>query len=108
MGDAGDLEQEGGTVIGVEHVQLAMPPGGEDEARAFYQGLLGIPEVAKPAALASRGGCWFEVAGLDALLGALRAGGHDVVDAEGLEGWRRVHTSDPFGNRIELMERTGD
>jgi hypothetical protein len=48
------------TIVGLDHVQLAMPPGEEDQARKFYTDLLGIPEIAKPAALAARGGCWFE------------------------------------------------
>ena len=47
------------TVIAIEHVQLAMPPGREEEARAFYAGLLGMVEVPKPAHLAARGGAWF-------------------------------------------------
>src|SRR4051812_7090372 len=47
-------------VVGVDHVQLAMPRGREQDAVAFYQDLLGIPRVAKPPALAARGGCWFE------------------------------------------------
>lgn len=116
-------------VIGVDHVQLAMPAGGEDEATAFYQGLLGIPRVAKPDFLAARGGCWFESDGLKVHLGvdsdfrparkahpafivddvqalatAIAAAGHEVVDDEPLHGYDRVYVDDPFGNRIELME----
>jgi len=53
----------------LDHVQLAMPAGREDEARAFYQGLLGIGEVAKPSHLATRGGCWFERGPLKVHLG---------------------------------------
>ena len=56
-------------IRGLDHVQLAMPPGREDDARAFYQGLLGIPEVAKPPHLAARGGCWFEHGDLKVHLG---------------------------------------
>jgi hypothetical protein len=47
-------------VTAIDHVLLAMPAGREDEARAFYHGLLGIPEAPKPPNLAKRGGCWFE------------------------------------------------
>ena len=47
-------------IIGMDHVQLAMPAGREADDRAFYDHLLGIPEVAKPPLLAARGGCWFE------------------------------------------------
>ena len=46
-------------VVGIDHVQLSMPPGGEDEARRFYVEILGLREVAKPPELAGRGGCWF-------------------------------------------------
>jgi catechol 2,3-dioxygenase-like lactoylglutathione lyase family enzyme len=116
-------------VIGVDHVQLAMPSGREAEARAFYAGLLGIPEIAKPPVLAARGGAWFEsgrlkihlgvdrdfhparkahpgllVEGLAALIERLRAAGHPVVEDEPLEGYLRVYVDDPFGNRLELME----
>jgi catechol 2,3-dioxygenase-like lactoylglutathione lyase family enzyme len=117
-------------IVGVDHVQLAMPAGREAEARAFYSGVLGIPELAKPAALAARGGVWFEsgplkvhlgvdadfrparkahpgllVRGLDALIEDLRRAGHAVVSDEPLEGYLRVYVDDPFGNRLELMER---
>jgi catechol 2,3-dioxygenase-like lactoylglutathione lyase family enzyme len=113
----------------IEHVQLAMPAGGESTARAFYEGVLGIPEIPKPAHLAKRGGCWFEcrdlkihlgvesdfrparkahvallVVHLGQLIDDLRAAGYTVRDDEPLEGYHRVYVDDPFGNRIELLE----
>lgn len=116
-------------IVGVDHVQLAMPAGREAEARAFYEGVLGIPELAKPVALAARGGVWFEsgslkvhlgvdpdfrparkahpglrVRGLDALIGDLRRAGYEVVTDAPLEGFLHVYVDDPFGNRLELME----
>jgi catechol 2,3-dioxygenase-like lactoylglutathione lyase family enzyme len=116
-------------VEAVDHVQLAMPAGREDDARAFYEGLLGIPEQPKPPHLAARGGCWFEsdtvklhlgvdadfrparkahpalrVRDLPALVATLRAAGVELVDDEPLEGYDRVYASDPFGNRLELLE----
>jgi catechol 2,3-dioxygenase-like lactoylglutathione lyase family enzyme len=116
-------------VKSLDHVQLAMPPGREAEARAFYQDALGIPEVAKPANLAKRGGCWFErgalkvhlgveddfrparkahpaliVEDLAALSAALDKAGFPVRTDEPLAGYTRVYVDDPFGNRIELME----
>jgi len=114
----------------LDHVQLAMPAGGEEQARAFYDGLLGIPEVPKPSNLAARGGCWFErgalkihlgvdvafvaarkahpaflIDGLDELVEILSEAGYPVSEDEPLEGYKRCYVSDPFGNRIELMER---
>ena len=113
----------------LDHVQLAMPAGREDEARAFYRDVLGIPEITKPAHLAKRGGCWFErgrlkvhlgiednfvaarkahpafiVDGLRELATTLQRAGHHVWRDEPLEGYERLYVDDPFGNRIELME----
>src|SRR4030081_3764371 len=100
-----------------------MPPGREADARAFYDGLLGIPEVRKPPMLAKRGGCWFERGGLKVHLGveadfraarkahpafivddlgvlsaALTKAGHPVGAGEPLEAYNRVYVDDPFGN----------
>ena len=47
------------SVLGIDHVQVAAPPGCEEEARAFYGGLLGMEELPKPEPLRARGGCWF-------------------------------------------------
>ena len=116
-------------VTGLNHVQLAMPPHGEQAARDFYFGILGIPEVLKPAHLAKRGGCWFErgplkihlgvehdfrpakkahpaltVTDLRALIRRLEEAGIGVIEDEPLAGYDRRYVSDPFGNRIELME----
>ncbi|MCW5803321.1 MAG: VOC family protein [Deltaproteobacteria bacterium] len=120
------------TVLGIDHVQLAIPPGGEERARAFYGATLGLVEVEKPAAMRGRGGMWFQagpvqihlglepemrpsvkahpalvVAGLDAYLARLAAAGYAWTEATDLPGIRRGHTTDPFGNRIELIERGG-
>lgn len=118
-------------VVGVDHIQLAMPAGREDEAREFYGALLGIPETAKPPELAKRGGVWFEsgevklhlgvdaefrparkahpgllIDGLPELVSRLRAAGYVVSDDESLPGYSRVYVHDPFGNRLELLEPT--
>ena len=117
-------------IVRIDHVQLAMPPGEEARAEAFYQGLLGIPRVPKPEPLAARGGAWFEdgrglrvhlgveddfrparkahpafiVEGLTDLLDRLAAAGHAHRDGDNLEGTRQVYVDDPFGNRLELVE----
>jgi len=112
-------------IVGLDHVQLAMPPGGEDRARAFYTGLLGIAERAKPKHLAARGGCWFEDGALKLHLGiepefraAKKAHPALLVDdlaaladrlsAAGVsiawDGADHCYVADPFGNRIELLQ----
>jgi catechol 2,3-dioxygenase-like lactoylglutathione lyase family enzyme len=106
-------------VVGIDHVQLAMPAGGEDEATAFYEGLLGLPRVPKPEPLASRGGCWFEAGAVKVHLGveadfrpARKA--HPALVVDDLDDLcRRLadagfevedgYVHDPFGNRIELV-----
>jgi catechol 2,3-dioxygenase-like lactoylglutathione lyase family enzyme len=118
-------------ILAVDHIQLAIPEGAEDQARAFYVDILGFTEIPKPAALANRGGAWFQAGGvqlhlgvdhdfhaarkahpafavdnLDVLLETVQRAGYewDLSQPE-LEGFKRVHVFDPFGNRIELMER---
>jgi|SRR5579872_3384377 len=116
------------TFIAIDHVQLAMPAGEEEAARRFYRDLLGMRELAKPAELAKRGGCWFESGDVQVHLGVendfrpakkahpalrcwdyeelssrLRSAGVDVIDDNMIPGVRRCHISDPFGNRIELV-----
>jgi catechol 2,3-dioxygenase-like lactoylglutathione lyase family enzyme len=116
------------TFTAIDHVQLAMPPGEEEKARAFYGGLLGMKELAKPTELAKRGGCWFESGdaqihlGVEnnfraakkahpalrcrnyaALVQALRDSGVAVNEPDDIPGMRRCHVHDPFGNRIELV-----
>jgi catechol 2,3-dioxygenase-like lactoylglutathione lyase family enzyme len=116
----------------IHHVQLAMPPGQEDAARAFYGRVLGLTEIAKPAVLAGRGGAWFRgdgielhlgveddfrparkahpgllVADLDERAARLAAAGHPVTWDGDFPGMRRFYTADPFGNRLELLQPDG-
>ena len=116
-------------IYGLDHVQLAMPAGEEPRAREFYSGVLGLTEIPKPANLAKRGGAWFEggalrihlgveadfrparkahpaiiVQGIDAIIQHLQRCGVAVFSDEPLEGYNRIYVSDPFGNRIELLE----
>lgn len=117
-------------VAGLHHVQLAMPPGEEEAARAFYVDLLGLDEIPKPSELAPRGGLWFRtgslevhvgvehedftparkahpallVEGLEGLRMRLEDAGYRTDEDVQLEGYHRFYTRDPFGNRIELLE----
>jgi catechol 2,3-dioxygenase-like lactoylglutathione lyase family enzyme len=119
------------TIVALDHVQLAMPAGGEDEARHFYADVLGLLEVPKPPALADRGGCWFTspdrtvhvhlgvehdfrpatkahpaflVHDLETARRRLTEAGADVSDDTSMPDVHRFYASDPFGNRIEFVD----
>jgi catechol 2,3-dioxygenase-like lactoylglutathione lyase family enzyme len=119
--------------LSIDHIQLSMPAGEEEVARAFYAHLLGFAEVPKPPELAKRGGLWFEqgavklhlgveenfhalkkahpaliVDNLAAFVAHLRSADHHVDTSQPpLDGYGRVHVIDPFGNRLEIMEKLG-
>jgi catechol 2,3-dioxygenase-like lactoylglutathione lyase family enzyme len=120
-------------ILRLDHIQIAMPPGREAEARRFYGELLGLREVPKPAVLAGRGGVWLEgdggvsvhlgveaefrparkahpafvVDNLADLVQALPAAGHAIAEDVALPGVERRFVHDPFGNRIELIGHRG-
>lgn len=119
-------------VYGLDHVQLAIPPGTEHRARPFYVDVLGLKEVEKPEQLRNRGGMWLEgeglrlhlgadpdfvparkahpallVRGLEELIVRCEAAGCPVHRDVPLEGFKRAHLFDPLGNRIELVEPEG-
>ncbi len=119
----------------LDHVQVAIPLGSEEEGRWFYGGVLGFPELPKPAAMAVRGGLWFRVGGcqlhlgaetefrpakkahpafrlpdvvaLEALANRLEGEGRPIRWAEDLPGQVRFFSEDPFGNRLEFMADEG-
>jgi catechol 2,3-dioxygenase-like lactoylglutathione lyase family enzyme len=119
----------------LDHVQLAAPPGCEAAARAFYGGLLGLPEIDKPEPMRAGGGVWFALDGqelhigveaefaparkahpglsvdgdaaLDALAARLAQAGAPVEWDDRYPGLRRFFTADPFGNRVELLAGAG-
>lgn len=117
-------------IVGLDHVQLAMPAGQEERARAFYGGALGLAEREKPPHLAVGGGCWFTGPGVEIHLGVeepfrpaakahpallvadlaqarihLEREGVVFADGKPLSGYVRGDIIDPFGNRIELMQK---
>lgn len=118
------------SIVGLDHVQIAAPPGCEREARRFFGDLLGLAEVEKPEALRERGGVWFALgpqqlhvgvqeqfsparkahpalrvlpSELDILAKRLAAAGAKIVWDDELPGTRRFYSEDPWGNRIELI-----
>jgi catechol 2,3-dioxygenase-like lactoylglutathione lyase family enzyme len=115
--------------LALDHVQLAIPVGGEEDARLFYRDVLGFEEVEKPAPMRSSGGVWFRsgvvelhlgvesdfrparkahpglrVDGIDALASRLSAAGLVLEWDERYPGVRRFYVADPFGNRIEILQ----
>jgi catechol 2,3-dioxygenase-like lactoylglutathione lyase family enzyme len=117
-------------ILSIDHVQIAIPMAGEDRARAFYSSILGFTEIEKPPQMAERKSIWFVagavnlhlgievdftpakrahpafvVQGLDAILAACERAGITTKPDTSFNGFRRVHVFDPFGNRLELMER---
>jgi catechol 2,3-dioxygenase-like lactoylglutathione lyase family enzyme len=118
-------------ILSIDHVQLAMPAGEEEKARGFYVELLGFTEIPKPPELARRGGAWFQsgdvqlhlgveadfraarkahpaflVDDLGSLLAVVQNAGYETDTSQPpLDGYKRAHIFDPFGNRIELMEK---
>ena len=117
-------------ISGIDHVQLAIPKGGEAAARAFYGGILALSELEKPESLRKRGGVWFDcgdqelhlgiqepfspaskahpafrVYDLEAIKLVVAQNGIMVKTQPPIPGADRIFIDDPFGNRIELIER---
>ena len=115
--------------LDIDHVQLAIPRGGEEEGRSFYAGVLGLEEVEKPEAMRAMGGAWFRagavelhlgieadfrparkahpglmVDDIDAVAGRVAAAGLPVEWDDRYPGVRRFYVYDPFGNRIEILQ----
>jgi len=120
----------GSMLLGIDHVQVAAPPGAEVQARWFYGELLGLAELEKPETLRARGGAWFAcgahqlhvgiadpftpatkahpalsvaAAALDDLASRLAQAGCAVQWDDAIPGTRRFYTADPWGNRLELV-----
>jgi len=115
----------------VHHAQISIPLNAEDEARAFYCGVLGLIEIPKPESLAGRGGFWLELEGFQIHFGAedgvdrgrtrshvaylvteldswrdkLTSAGCHIIDGIPIPGYRRFEFRDPFDNRVEFLER---
>ena len=118
-------------ILSIDHVQLAMPANEEEKVRDFYVEILGFTEIPKPPGLAKRGGAWFQsesaqlhlgveadfkparkahpafiVEDLDSLITKVQTAGYEIDTSQPpLDGYKRAHVFDPFGNRLELMEK---
>lgn len=118
-------------ISGFHHVQITIPPDSEDVARAFYLGILGLTEIPKPTSLTGRGGLWLSAGTIELHIGVedgvdrhatkahvafavtdlpgwrlrLQAAGCSILEGVPIPGHDRLETRDPFGNRLELIER---
>ncbi len=118
-------------ILQIDHVQITIPKGAEEAGRAFYCGILGLPEIAKPASLQGRGGFWLQVGDRQLHVGTedgfdrLTTKAHIAYRVDDLQHWREVITNagltieeqipipgydrfefrDPFGNRVELTQK---
>ena len=113
----------------LNHIQICIPKGSEKTARQFYTGLLQLEEIEKPYSLKGRGGFWLKVAGIEIHIGTeeitgkskrhpafevenvdvvksfLKKNGVETKDEIPIPGVSRFSLFDPFGNRIEFLER---
>jgi catechol 2,3-dioxygenase-like lactoylglutathione lyase family enzyme len=123
------MDRKSNRIIGIDHVQITIPVGQEETARAFYCGVLGLTEIRKPEALAGRGGFWLALGDLQIHIGTedgvdrlrtkahiayrvtdisfwrdrLEAAGCTILESVPIPGVERFETRDPFGNRIEFI-----
>lgn len=122
-------------IVAIDHVQVAVPPGSEDQCRAFYVDVLGMQEIEKPEALKPRGGLWlsaglqelhlgveedfqparkahpaFRVGDLETLARRVAESGCDLTwaDPGEIPGRQRFFAADPFGNRLEFIKVHND
>lgn len=118
------------TLTHIDHIQLAAPPNSESEARHFFGAVLGLTEVEKPESLKKRGGVWFEfgsyqlhigvepafspakkahpgfhVKNLPAFKDHLASFGISFIEDKNITGVERIYVDDPFGNRMEFLEK---
>jgi catechol 2,3-dioxygenase-like lactoylglutathione lyase family enzyme len=121
----------GGKILGLHHAQITVPASMEDAAVEFYGEVLGLPQIEKPDDLKDRGGVWFSLGGLQLHLSIedgvnrratkahlayevddldywrKRMVEHEVtpVDSVPIPGYDRFEARDPFGNRVEFIQR---
>ncbi|MGZ3775675.1 MAG: glyoxalase superfamily protein [Pseudobdellovibrionaceae bacterium] len=118
-------------VLSLNHADIIIPRGAEDLAREFYCSFLGFKEIPKPADLQKNGGLWleisnaqvhlsiqdgfdpsktkshlaYEVSDISFLKQELDKRGVKWNDNTSIPGFIRGDIRDPFGNRIEFMQR---
>lgn len=119
-------------ILRVQHAQITIPTGAETEARKFYCDFLGLNEIPKPEALQARGGFWLAVGAFQIHVGTkdgfdrTKTKAHIAYEVENLKAWRerlesngvkinegvpipgysRFEFRDPFGNRVEFLEKS--
>ncbi|MFJ7736685.1 VOC family protein [Lysinibacillus sp. NPDC097287] len=118
-------------IIGLHHVQITIPKGAEEESKNFYCNVLGLPEIEKPESLKGRGGFWMQVGNREVHIGTeddfdrLKTKAHIAYEVEDISYWKRIleqnniklldsvpipnfkrfEFRDPFGNRVEMIQK---
>ena len=118
------------SILRLHHAQITIPQGAEEQARQFYCGLLGLPEIEKPDALKGRGGFWLQVGDRQVHVGTedgvdrkaskahlayqvdnvqewqtrLQDYSITILDSVPIPGYTRFESRDPFGNRVEFIQ----
>lgn len=118
----------------LNHIQITIPTGAEAAGRHFYTHLLGLPEIEKPLALQANGGFWLQLGAIQVHVGVedgvnrlatkahlayevddltawqthLARAGVTLLENTPIPGYRRLMLRDPFGNRVELIEKLDD
>jgi catechol 2,3-dioxygenase-like lactoylglutathione lyase family enzyme len=114
----------------LDHIQICIPMGMEDEARKFYHGILGLEEIEKPGSLKPNGGLWYKIADVQLHIGVEKIEGKskrhpafEIEDTDAVKkyliengirvkeetkvpGQKRFSFLDPFDNRVELLEKS--
>jgi catechol 2,3-dioxygenase-like lactoylglutathione lyase family enzyme len=114
----------------LDHIQICIPKGKENDARKFYSDIIGLAEIPKPQALVANGGLWYQIADIQLHIGVeneinkskrhpafeitnldearqyLEKNGVPVKEETRIPGQSRFSFIDPFGNRIELLQKS--
>ena len=118
-------------VIGINHAQVNVSLAELQKAREFYLNFMGMKEIPRPAVFKSEG-FWFHAGEFETHIGVeenvdrrstrahlayevddvaawrkkVETAGLPIKEQPKIPGFDRFHFRDPFGNNIELIQRT--
>jgi len=116
--------------IRADHIQICVPPKRLEEAKRFYNEVMGLPLIERPAEFNGSQGYWFALADIELHIGVeapgtktkrhtaiqitdivaarqhLKKNKVEIIEGTRLPGRERFSFIDPFGNKMELLEKT--